>query len=500
MNTEFRNFMITLTVVLLAVVEVLDITIVAVALRDMQGAMAASPSQITWVVTMYVVGAAIFMPLTGFLSTRFGRKRLLISSAIIFGGASFLCGLSVSLTQILFFRAIQGITGALLPSLAQSTLLDTFRGKSSNKAMAVYGMGIMIGPILGPVLGGWITDHMSWRWIFFINVPVCILGAISAWIFLKETAVKKIKTDWLGLSLMALSIGSLQFILDKGNEDGWFGSHTIQLIAIVAGLSVIVFIVRGIGKANNVIQLQIFKDKNYALACIAILFYCGLMLGIYSWLPLWMELFMNYPPTLAGILLAPRGIACLAVMAMIPFIMKYMDARFWVILACILLGLGNLMMSHFDLLQGPEALILPSIISGMGTGFFFVPITALAYQTLPNSSLDEASGLFNFSRSLGSSIGVAAFSTIMVEQAQTNWHTLTHWVTPFNDNFKTWLQVNNYSIHDLTTYQHLSQLLYNQSNMIAFNDAIYAFSLATFILIPVVLFIKPTKAARPVLH
>lgn len=500
MNTEFRNFMIALTVVLLAVVEVLDITIVAVALRDMQGAMAASPTQITWVVTVYVVGAAIFMPLTGFLSTRFGRKRLLIGSAIIFGGASLLCGLSTSLMQLLIFRGIQGVTGALLPTLAQSTLLDTFRGKSSNKMMAVYGMGIMIGPILGPVLGGWVTDHMGWRWIFFINVPVCILASISAWVFLQETLVKKIKTDWMGLGLLALGVGALQFILDKGNEQGWFSSHILQLVGIVAVLAIIVFIVRGLGKKDNIVRLRIFRDRNYTLACIAMLIYSGLMLGIYSWLPLWMELFMNYPPTLAGMLMAPRGIACLAVMAVIPFIMKYMDARWWVILACLLFGIGNIMMSHFDLLQGPDALILPNIIAGLGTGFFFVPLTALAYQTIPNALLDEASGLFNFSRSLGGSVGVAAFSTIVATQAQVNWHNLTHWITPFNENFKTWLQAHHYNINDPVTYQHLSNLLNSQSNMIAFNDATYAFSIAVLVLIPVVFFIRPTKVARPEQH
>lgn len=494
-----NRWMIAFTVILLAVVEVLDITIVSVALLNMKGALSASPDQITWTITVYVIAAAIFMPLTGFLTKRFGRRRLLFWSALGFAAASFLCGLAQTLTQMILFRGLQGAFGALLPTLAQSTLLDTFRGEEANKAMAFFGVGIMLAPILGPILGGYITDTVSWRWIFFINVPICLIAAALTLLFLVETPIQKVKTDWVGLLLLALSIGSMQYILDKGNDTGWFSSHWLLGVAVFSLLAWFFFLLRGIGRKAHVINFAIFKDKNYTLSCLAMLIYCGVLLGAYSWLPLWLEIFMHYPAMTVGLVLIPRGVACLLGMFLMPTLLKWLDARLLVIIACIAYAAGSYLMVHFNLTISPETLLWPNVLQGLATGFFFVPLTALAYQTLSPAYLDEASGLFNFFRSLGSSIGVALFSTIMAVMAQRSWNTLGQYITPFNSRLLHWLSLQGYSIQSPIAYQQLGQLLTQQTNMIAFNDGSYLFTFLVLLLVPVVLFMDRQVGAAPTL-
>lgn len=491
---EIKNRgMIALTVILLAVVEVLDITIVAVALPDMKGALSASPTQITWTITVYVIAAAICMPLTGFLTKRFGRKRLLIVSAFGFGASSLLCGLAVNLLQMICFRGMQGAFGALLPALAQSTLLETFPGKESNKAMALFGIGVMLGPILGPVLGGIITDSFGWRWIFFVNIPICIFAGILASRFLTESKIESAKTDWLGLTLLAIAVGSFQYVLDKGNELGWLSSITIQVMLLTSVFIFLWFLIRGLGLKNNIITLKIFRDKNYLLACLGMFIYCGVMLGSYSWLPLWLELFMHYPAATAGLVLAPRGLSCLTIMAFTPFLMKYVDGRWLVSIASILYAIGTYLLSGFNLYVSPFDVVLPNIFQGLATGFFFVPLTSMAYQTLPKHYLHEASGLYNFFRSVGSSVGVAVFSTIMSQMTQVSWHDLTKWITPNRPQFLHWLHIQGYHLHSPIAYQQLAEMFNRQVNMIAFNDGNYLFSFLCLLLIPIVWLIDRPK-------
>ncbi len=496
--TSFHRWMIAFTVTLLAIIEVLDITIVSVALLNMKGALAATSTEITWTITVYVIASAIFMPLTGYLTAKFGRRKLLFASAIGFGLSSFLCGFSTTLIQIVFFRALQGAFGAILPSLAQATLLDTFSGKDANKAMAVFGMGIMLGPVIGPVLGGYITDHMGWQWIFFINVPVCIFAAMLTLKYIPITETHPVKNDWTGLALLAVGVGAMQYVLDKGNEVGWFDSHIIQLAALISIYVLIIFIVRGIGKKGHVIDFSVFKDKNYRRACLIMLLFCSVMMGTFSWLPLWMELFMNYPPETTGALMIPRGLCLLVVMGLSPLILKYIDARFMVVVACICYGCGSLWMAGFNLDQGPEAIFWPNILQGVGGGLFFVPLSALAYQTLPGRYVDTASGLFNFFRSMGTSVGVAIFSAVMSSQAQATWNHMSGYINSSNPNFTLWLHQAHMSAQNSATYEQLSQILLLQGNMIAFNDANYLFAFFSFAIIPFIFFIHGKKGVTDI--
>ncbi len=483
------RWMIAFTVILLAIVEVLDMTIVSVAMLDMKGALAASPTEITWTITVYVVSSAIFMPLTGFVTKSVGRKRLLLFSSMSFGLASALCGLSTSLTQIVIFRGLQGVFGAFLPAVAQATLLETFPGKERNKAMALFGVGIMLAPILGPILGGYITDHWGWRWIFYINVPVCLIAVLLTTRYINDTQRIKQTIDWSGLTLLAIGVGSIQYVLDTGNEKGWFGSHLIQLFSTIGILGVFFFILRGIGNEKNIVDFQVFKDRNYVLSCIAMFIYCAAMIGSFSWLPLWMEIFLGYPASTAGLILAPRGAACLLVILLTPVVLKYLDARISIVIAALLYFAGTYLMTGYNLQVSPANLFWPNILQGIGTGFFFVPLTSLAYQSLNANSMDTASGLFNFFRSVGASVGVALFSTIMSTQGQKLWNTLGGYINPFSQALNNWLNINHLTLQTPATYAHLASTVSLQSNMIAFNDANLLFAGLALLILPLMPFL-----------
>ena len=500
MDPKFNRWMIAFTVILLAVVEILDITIVSVALLSMKGALSASPSQITWTITVYVVTAAICMPLVGLLSKQFGRRNLLLFSALGFGFASFLCGLATNLMAMILFRGLQGIFGAFLPALAQSTLLETFPGKEANKAMALFGVGIMLGPILGPILGGIIVDHLGWRWIFFINIPICLLASVLTLKFIKQSKVTTQKIDWVGLGLLALGVGALQYILDNGNALNWFSSNSILIGTTLSVVAVCLFISRGLAQQHNVVNFKFFRDKNFMLSSLAMLLFCGILLGTMSWLPLWLEIFMHYPATTVGVVLIPRGLFCLITMMLSPMLLKWIEGRILIIIASLLYMAGCIMSAHFNLLQGEYSVFWPNTLKGIACGLFFVPITGLAYQSINNRDLDGASGLFNFSRSIGCSIGVAIFSTIVTREAQINWHTLVQHINPFSQNYYHYLAANHLTQSMPDLHARLGVLVSNQANMIAFNDANLFFGFLCLLMIPLVIFIRKPENTMLMAH
>lgn len=488
-DTHKDRYIIALIVVMLALVEVLDITIISVAMRNMQGALAAAPDQITWTITAYVVSAAIVMPLTGLLSARFGRKQMLVLSAYGFTFSSFLCGLSQSLWQMVFFRACQGAFGALLPPLAQATLADTFRGKELPKAMALFGIGLMVGPIFGPILGGVISQDLGWRYVFFINIPIGIVGGLLAAKYLPETPKLERHMDFMGLGLLVLGVGSLQYLLDRGNELDWFGSNQIIIAAMISALALLAFIIRGWNYKDNVIRFEVLRDKNFILACLIMLIYFACFLGPMSWLPLWLELILNYPSATAGLVLMPRGIACLLTIIISVKIMEKMDARYFIALSTICYAAGTYVLSTYNLFINEANLILPNIFIGIAVGLFFIPLNALAYQSLAPKFINDASGLINFFRSMGSSIGVAVFTTFVTRQAQISWHQLGGFMNPFNPAFYGYLHQAHWDINNNQAYAQFAQILYNQSYMQGFIYANRMFSWMAVLVVPLVLMI-----------
>ncbi len=504
--TDFRRWMILITLVMLTFVEILDITIVSVSLLDIKGALGANPNQITWTMTSYTIAAAMVMPLAGYLSDRFGRKKLVLLSAFGFGVSSFLCGFASSIGALVFFRVLQGLSGALLPVLAQSTLIHIFPSEKRNKIMAIYGMGIMIAPIMGPVVGGLITDTLGWQWIFFVNVPVCLVMIFMAKIFLIESEIKPRHADWFGMGLLAIAVCLMQFVLDKGNDDGWFDSKVILFSAVASAFFWLVFWVRGLGYANNIIKFSVFRDRNFSLSCLAMMFCSAILFGSFTWVPIWLELVMGYNAKYAGLLMFPRGMAGMLTMMCLPFVMKILGPKVALGLFAVILSTGLFVFSEFNTLQGPDAFFWPNLWLGLGAGFFFVPLASLAYGTLSPLLRDEASGIYNFSRSLGTSLGVAIFSTIMSQESQRIWNHLGGFIQSNNSALKTWLLATHPVAfagagmrrisEDLVSYQMLAKTMYQQSMMQAFIDASYSFGWVILCLIPFVFLFKSSRKPK----
>ena len=488
--SQAMKILITITVMMAAIIEIIDTTIVNVVLHEMAGSLGASSEEITWVITSYIVSAAILMPLTGFLVGFFGKKRLLLINIIGFLIFSILCGLSHNLTEMITFRIMQGIFGASLVPLSMFILRDTFSQKEQIKAMAIWGVGIMAAPVLGPTLGGYIAESMSWRWVFYINIPICITAAIMAYLFISESSKKiKSKVDWHGLFLMSITIGAFQIFLDRGNSNDWFHSTQICILAIISILGFVSFLLRGINKPNNIINLMIFNNKDYSISSILLLLFTAGIFGLLTLQPLIMESYMNYSPKLTGLIMAPRGIAAAIAMILVSKIPQKLDIRLIIAIGILLASYGSYMYAQISLDISAWGLIFPELIQGVGLGLFFVPVSSIALRSLNKEDIAEASGVYSFSRSIGTSIGISALVTIMTRQTQTAWFSLSQQVRDTNPNYHIWLQKTGLHENIISSMQ-LKYIIAKQSAMIAFNDASYLSSIIIAIGIIILPFLK----------
>ena len=380
-------------VVLTAILEVLDITIVSVAMPHMLGAFGATSDQITWVLTSYLVAAAIVMPLTGYLSRVFGRRRLLIFSIVGFVISSALCGLSWNLLSMVIFRILQGVCGAPLVALSQAILLEAFPREKHGQALAIFGLGIMVAPVLGPVLGGWLTDTFVWRAVFYINVPIGAIALLLAMGELNREPMNYSKTDWTGLTLLVLAVGSLQLVLDQGPTRDWFDSRFIQVFTGMAVFAGAAFFMRGWGKPDNIVDLSLLKDRNFVAGLIASMAYGIPLFGTIALLPLLTQRLMGYPAMSAGMLFMPRAVVSAIALAITGgFLLRLIDPRYLVAVGLILSAIGALVMSRLSLYVDAWGLIWPGMIAGAGMGLFFVPLNAVAFGSISDAKLDEASG------------------------------------------------------------------------------------------------------------
>lgn len=480
-------------VMLATILEVLDMTIVNVSLPHMMGSLGANTQQITWVLTAYIVAAAVFMPLTGFLTKNLGRRRLLLINVVGFLAASVLCGTSVSLTEILIFRTLQGIFGASLVPLSQTIMQTIFPKEEQAKAMAIWGVGVMVAPILGPTLGGYITETMNWRWIFYLNIPICLIAFILISRYLPETKREKVRIDTLGLILMAVGIGALQLFLDQGNNDNWFESNFIIALATMGGVCLFAFIVRGIKKKDNIINLRLFADRNFALATTILAFFAASMFGMLTLLPIMLEQLMNYPTATTGLVLAPQGIASATAMAVAVNLLKKVAPHKIIFTGLVFEAIGAYLISQFGPSIAMGNIMFATALMGFGMGLFFVPITMMAYHTLPKEDLAEGSGLFSFGRNLGSSIGISLLGTLLSQETQINWNRLCGHIRLDNPALQTWLSTNHLSLNNPLTAQLLAQNLGAQASMIAFLDCFFLIAITFMILLPTIFLFKRVK-------
>src|SRR5215471_8407969 len=431
-EVENRGLLV-VSVMLATLMQALDTTIANVALPNMQGSLSATQDQISWVLTSYIVAAAIATPATGWLASVLGRRRLLLIAIGGFTVASVLCGIATDITQMVLFRLLQGLFGAALVPVSQSTLLDVFPRERHGAAMAMWGMGVMVGPILGPPLGGWLTDAYSWHWVFLINVPVGILGVFGVAASLPTDDHRPSRFDWRGFGFLAMGIGALQLMLDRGEQKDWFGSTEIQIEAALAVLGFYLYGVHWYTGKKSFVDLGLFRDRNF-LASNIFIFVLGVVLfATMALLPPFLQNLMNYPVVTTGMLLAPRGIGTLIAMMLVGRLMaRGADARILAAIGMTLTCYSLWQMMHFSL-DVPEKLIVTSgVIQGLGLGLVFVPISTVAYSTLPMAQRTEAAGIFSLMRNIGSSVGISIVMTLLSRGTQVNHAELAERITAFD--------------------------------------------------------------------
>ncbi len=501
--SPMQRLLITVAVMTATFMQILDTTIVNVALPYMQGSLAANPDQITWTLTSYLVASAIFMPLTGYLSDRLGEKRYLLISIVGFTIASALCGASSTLVEIVVFRLLQGAFGASLVPLAQAILTEIYPREQRTKAMAIWGFGVMVAPILGPTLGGYLTDVANWRWTFYVNIPFGVLAVLLAWRVMPEKPRKERLMDWLGLFFIALFIANLQYVLDQGNNRDWYGAWDIRIATLLSIGGFLAFLVHSLYQPKRMVfNMHIFKDRNFTLASILIAMMGLGMYGIMAVQPLMLETLLNYPVLLTGLVMAPRGISGMLGMLVMGKYGHLFDPRRTVIFGIILNIIGVYAYSRLPAMITPSYIVWPMLLQGFGVSLIFTALSALAFATLPSELSVEGSGLFSLLRTLGSSIGISVTVSVLTHQGQVSWNDLTGFINPYNPAFYHYFAaLHLHPTHPLA-YQLFGVTLYDQSQMIAF-DSTFVFVMWSFILmLPFVFLIKKVKCGTkgPTVH
>jgi len=415
-----RRTLLVVSVMLATLMQAIDTTIANVALPEMQGALSATQDQAAWILTSYIVAAAILTPITGWLAGALGRRRLLLLAVGGFTVASVLCGIATGLPEMVLFRVLQGVFGAALVPISQSLLLDVFPREKHGAAMALWGMGIMVGPILGPPLGGWLTEDFSWRWVFLINVPVGALALLGILASVPGEKTFARKLDLRGIALLAVGIGALQLCLDRGQGLDWFGSWEVQLEAALALLGLGGYVLHWWERDHALLDLGLWRNTNFAVGC-ALIFVVGVVLfATLALLPPFMARLLHYPVFDIGLLLAPRGMGTMLGMLVVGRLVGRIDARWPIAAGMVMTALSLEFMGSF----GPEvtrsSIVWIGVLQGLGLGLVFVPIASVAYATLPAHQRTEAAGLFSLVRNLGSSVGISVVMTLLARLTQVN--------------------------------------------------------------------------------
>ena len=480
-----NRFLVAVATMLATVMQVIDQTIANVALPRMQGGLAATQDQITWVLTSYIIAAAIAMPLTGWLSGRYGRKRIFLLSVVGFTLASGCCGAAQSLTQMVAFRLLQGVFGAALVPLSQAILLDVFPREQRGPAMAFWGVGIMVGPILGPTLGGWLTDNWDWRWVFYINLPVGVLAWLGIAVSIQETARDRDRPfDFFGFAMLSLGMGGLQMMLDRGELKDWFNSLEIQIEAALAALGFYSFAVHSATAAHPFLHPQILKDRNLVSGLIVGFVVGIVLLASAALLPPLLQGLMDYPVMTTGMVMAPRGIGTMIAMVIAGRLIQRTDAR-WLILIGFLVTAYSLwdMAQRFSLQMDSGSVIWTGFIQGLGLGLIFPPLSTIAFATLAPQLRTEAAGIFNLARNAGSSVGVSIVMALLAANTQVAHASIAAHITPYLRGAGLPLLWNPHSAVGLAA---LNLEVTRQAAMVAYVDDFFFMMVVTLAAVPLI--------------
>jgi MFS transporter, DHA2 family, multidrug resistance protein len=422
---QVNPWLIAITVMAATFMEVLDTSVANVSLPHIAGNLSAGVDESTWVLTSYLVSNAIVLPLTGWFSALFGRKRFFIGCVIIFTLSSLLCGLAPSLPMLVLFRVIQGAGGGGMQPVSQAILVDSFPREKQGMAMAIYGMGVVVAPTIGPTLGGWITDNYSWRWIFLLNVPIGVVSLVLISMLIHEsartsrgTARPGVKIDFVGLGLLAVGLGFLQIVLDKGQRDDWFGSPFIVWSTVIFSVALIGLIIRELYAENPVVDLHLFGDRNFAISTFMMYTLGFVLYSTTLLLPILMQTLMGYTAMQSGMVLLPGGLLLLGILPFVGILLSKFAPRWIVVTGLVVMATGLFQLSDLALNAGGRSMVFDWAISRMGTAFLFVPINVMAFYFVPKGKMNNASGLINLARNIGASTGISFVTTMLDRRAQ----------------------------------------------------------------------------------
>lgn len=483
-----NKWLITISVMVPTLLEVLDTSIANVALGHIQGSLSAGQDEATWVLTSYLVSNAVVIPASGWLAKLMGRRNYLLTSVAVFTLSSMLCGMATSLPALIFFRVVQGIGGGGLQPMSQAILLESYPPRQRGLAMAIFGMGVVLGPILGPLLGGWITDNYSWRWIFYINVPIGAVALVMNWAVIKDPPymtrrAKGEKIDVIGLTLLTLGLACLQIVLDKGQQDDWFASNFILALSVISGISLATFVFWELRHESPIVDLRIFKDRSFAVGNVVMFFGFFAFFGSVVLLPLYLQSLMGYTAFLAGVVLGPGGLIMLITLPIAGKLTEKIDAR--LILFC---GLGVsayslFYMSGFNLGIDLGTAVMGRNIQALGISFFFVPLMYLTMAFVPKERMNNASAVFNLLRNMGGSFGVAFVTTLLARRAQFHQSRMIENLSPYDPAYQSAIdKLTSYLDYKLgaladnanTAAGIINGQLLRQANALAFFDVFHA--------------------------
>jgi len=492
--------------------EVLDTTVVSVSLPHTAGNLSASVDESTWALTSYLVANAIVLPMGGWFSMLMGRKRFYMICVALFTVSSFLCGFAPTLGLLIFFRVLQGLGGGALQPVSQAILVETFPREKQGMAMAIYGMGVVVAPIIGPTLGGWITDNYSWRWVFYINIPIGVLSLLltSALIFDPPYLVRKgfkdgLRIDYVGFGLLALGLGALEVMLDEGQKEDWFGSHMIVTFFVVTVVCLVAVVFWELRHEHPIIDFRVLKERNFALSTLTMLVLGFVLYGSTTLLPLLLQTLLGYTAMLSGMVLSPGGIVVVICMPIVGNMLRKVQARWMIIFGCLVCSGGLFLMARFNLYIDYRTAVTSRMVQSLGMAFLFVPISTVAFALIDRTRTGYATGLFNLARNIGGSSGIAAATTMLARRAQYHQQVLVAHLTPYDGRFReslagvsALLRSRGASAPDAALQANgmLYGNMMRQATMLSFADTFWFMGVLFLCIIPLVFLMKKIKPVR----
>ncbi len=517
-NGETHPWLVAFTVMLAVFMEVLDTSVANVSLPHIAGNLSAGVDESTWVLTSYLVSNAIVLPLTGWFSSLFGRKRFYMTCVAIFTVSSMLCGFAPSLPWLVFFRILQGAGGGALQPISQAILLESFPKEKQGMAMAMFGVGVVMAPIIGPTLGGWLTDSYSWRWIFLINIPVGVISLILTYFlisdppFLKRKGLKGgVHIDFIGLGLLSVGLGFLQVVLDKGQREDWFESHFIVACAAASAIGLVTAAVWELTRKDPIVDLRLLKNRNFALATLTMFMLGFVLYGSTALLPIFLQTLLGYTALLSGLVLSPGGIIVVVMLPLVGQLLTRFDARWLVICGVLIVATSLFHMATFNLDIDFHTAMMARIYQSAGMAFLFVPINVMAFYFIPKEKFNNATGIINLARNIGGSFGIANVVTLLARRTQFHQDMLVSHMTPFDSAYRALVNGSANILYGAGSSLADAQvqangmaygLLQRHATMLAFVDDFWMMGLTFLSLIPLMFLMKKARphGAGPSAH